>query len=183
MNLLPTVQSGRRSRWLGTLSATALAGATLLVAPAASAATSGTLVGAGSGRCLDVTGASQSAGTALQIWDCNSGANQKWRLDDSGSITGLQSGLCLDVSGAATANGAPVVLWTCNGQSNQKWAFNDGGGGGGDCNVATVDPNATAQARRLLCYVYSQYGNHILSGQQETNGSEDEFNFILHQHR
>ncbi len=216
-----TVQPRRRSRWLGALSVTALVGATLLSASAASAAAGGALVGTGSGRCLDVTGASQSAGTALQIWDCHGGANQnwattpagelrvynetmcleaqgnqttpgtkaqignctggqnqQWRLGDDGSITGLQSGLCLDVSSAATTNGAPVVLWNCNGQSNQRWAFNDGGGGGGDCNVATVDPNATAQARRLLCYVYSQYGNHILSGQQETNGSENEFNFI-----
>ncbi|EWM12491.1 mannan endo-1,4-beta-mannosidase [Kutzneria sp. 744] len=98
--------------------------------------------------------------------------------DPGGAPRVLQSGLCLDVSGAATANGAPVVLWNCNGQGNQKWAFNGGGGGGGDCTVATADPNATAQARHLLCYLYSQYGNHIVSGQQETNGSENEFNFI-----
>lgn len=219
MNPFPAVHPRRQGRWLGALSAAALAGAALMGVPTASAAATGSLVGAGSSRCLDVNGASQTAGTALQIWDCNGGGNQrwatttadelrtyngtmclalqnnqtaagtrteianctggqnqKWRLNDNGSVTGLQSGLCLDVSGAATANGAAVVLWNCNGQSNQKWAFN--GEGGGDCNVATVDPNATPQARRLLCYVHSQYGNHILSGQQETNGSENEFDFI-----
>jgi beta-mannanase len=32
-----------------------------------------------------------------------------------------------------------------------------------------VSPNASPQAKNLLCYLYSQYGNHVLSGQQETN--------------
>ncbi|GAA0404862.1 hypothetical protein Acor_23540 [Acrocarpospora corrugata] len=36
----------------------------------------------------------------------------------------------------------------------------------GGCTVQPVNP--TPQARRLLCYLYSQYGNHILSGQQES---------------
>jgi beta-mannanase len=37
------------------------------------------------------------------------------------------------------------------------------------CSAAPVSPNATQQAKNLLCYLYSQYGNHVLSGQQETN--------------
>jgi hypothetical protein len=51
----------------------------------------------------------------------------------------------------------------------------------GTCSVAPVDPQATAAARRLLCYLYSQYGNHILSGQQESTwigGPEYEINYI-----
>ena len=32
-----------------------------------------------------------------------------------------------------------------------------------------MDPNATQQAKNLLCYLYSQYGNHVLTGQQETS--------------
>ena len=50
-----------------------------------------------------------------------------------------------------------------------------GGSGGsvgvtpGDC--TPVDPNATPQAKKLLCYLYSIYGNHVLSGQQETSWS------------
>ncbi|MGP3968323.1 glycosyl hydrolase [Streptomyces sp. 6N223] len=45
-----------------------------------------------------------------------------------------------------------------------------------------VNPNATPQARDLLCYLYSQYGNHILSGQQESTwvgGPEYEMDYIL----
>ena len=51
-----------------------------------------------------------------------------------------------------------------------------GGGAGGtggavSCNVAPVDPQATTQVKNLLCYLYSIYGNHVLSGQQETSWS------------
>ncbi|WP_410814159.1 glycosyl hydrolase [Micromonospora sp. 067-2] len=52
---------------------------------------------------------------------------------------------------------------------------------GGSCTAQPVDPQATAQARRLLCYLYSQYGNHILSGQQEStwvDGPDYEMNYI-----
>lgn len=52
----------------------------------------------------------------------------------------------------------------------------------GTCNVSPVDPNATTQARKLLCYIYSLYGNHILSGQQESTwvaGPDYEMNYIF----
>jgi hypothetical protein len=51
----------------------------------------------------------------------------------------------------------------------------------GSCSATPVDPAATAAARRLLCYVYSRYGNHILSGQQEStwvDGPDYEMNYI-----
>jgi hypothetical protein len=40
---------------------------------------------------------------------------------------------------------------------------------GSDCGISPVDPQATPQARKLLCYLYSIYGNHVMSGQQETS--------------
>ena len=45
------------------------------------------------------------------------------------------------------------------------------------CAAVPVTPNATQQARKVLCYLYSQYGNHILSGQEES-GAEVEINYI-----
>jgi len=39
----------------------------------------------------------------------------------------------------------------------------------GPCAVLPVTPNASPQAKNLLCYLYQQYGNHVLSGQQEAN--------------
>lgn len=38
----------------------------------------GALRGVGSGRCLDVTGASRDNGARLQIYDCHGGPNQRW---------------------------------------------------------------------------------------------------------
>jgi beta-mannanase len=35
--------------------------------------------------------------------------------------------------------------------------------------VVPVSPNATQQAKNLLCYLYGIKGNHVLSGQQEAN--------------
>ncbi|ROP41762.1 glycosyl hydrolase [Saccharothrix texasensis] len=183
------------------------------------------LVGAGSNRCLDVVGNSRTAGTAVDIWDCNGQANQAWefsapgelrvfggtrcldvpdqsttpgarlaiqtcngqanqrfRANSDGSITATQSGLCLDVENQGTANGAAVLTWNCNGQANQRWRT--GGttpGPNPQCSVNPVNPDATAQARKLLCYVHSQYGNHILSGQQESTwigGPDYEINHI-----
>jgi hypothetical protein len=37
-----------------------------------------------------------------------------------------------------------------------------------------VSPNPTAQAKNLLCFIYNQYGNHVISGQQETSWSDPE---------
>jgi hypothetical protein len=49
-----------------------------------------------------------------------------------------------------------------------------GDAGSAGCSVAPANPNATKQARNLLCYLYSQYRNHVLSGQQETSWSNPE---------
>ncbi|MFB9235595.1 ricin-type beta-trefoil lectin domain protein [Plantactinospora siamensis] len=38
----------------------------------------GTIVGVGSGLCLDVNGAGTANGSAVQIWTCNGGSNQQW---------------------------------------------------------------------------------------------------------
>jgi len=37
------------------------------------------------------------------------------------------------------------------------------------CGVVPINPKATQQAKNLLCYLHNQYGNHVLSGQQETS--------------
>jgi alpha-galactosidase len=84
----------------------------------------GELRGAG-GLCLDAYDNRTAAGTAVELWSCNGGANQQWRRNPDGTVTGVQSGLCLDVTGgdqpAGNVNGTPVELWTCNGGANQQW--------------------------------------------------------------
>ncbi|WP_326822178.1 lectin [Streptosporangium sp. NBC_01756] len=86
----------------------------------------GALRGVGSGRCLDVAGASQANGAVVNIWDCNGGSNQRWTSTGSGELR-VYGGKCLDVNAAGTADGTAVIVWDCNGQSNQKWRLNADG--------------------------------------------------------
>ncbi|MET9499839.1 non-reducing end alpha-L-arabinofuranosidase family hydrolase [Streptomyces sp. NPDC006552] len=106
--------------------ATLLASAVTLVANPAQAASTSTVRGAGSGRCLDVPGSSQTDGTNVQIWDCHGGTNQQWTLTDDNELT-VYGNRCLDVPGHATTAGTRPVIWSCNGGTNQRWRANADG--------------------------------------------------------
>jgi alpha-galactosidase len=116
--------------------------------------------GVGSGRCLDVNGASQANGTPVIIWDCHQQANQQWTLTDAGELR-VYGSKCLDVYNADTADGTAVIIWDCNGQSNQKWRFNDDGTitavGAGKC--LDVTGNATANGTRLQIWTCTGAAN------------------------
>jgi len=68
-------------------------------------------------------------------------------------------------SGGANSGGAN------SGGGNSAGSSGAGGGTNSGCDVTPVDPGATPAAKKLLCYLYSQYKNHVLSGQQETSWS------------
>ncbi|MGW5271607.1 ricin-type beta-trefoil lectin domain protein [Streptomyces sp. NPDC004044] len=89
--------------------------------PSGSPGTSGVFSGL-AGKCLDVAGGSSADGTAVQLYDCNGSAAQRWTVAADGSVQAL--GSCLDVTSASTANGAKVQLYTCNGSSAQRWTYN-----------------------------------------------------------
>ena len=89
---------------------------------AASAASVGAITGYG-GKCVDVAGASNANGTAVQLWTCNGTAAQSWTVGNAdNSIQAL--GKCMDVTAAGTANGTTVQLYDCNGTNAQKWTVN-----------------------------------------------------------
>ncbi|PPS67427.1 MULTISPECIES: non-reducing end alpha-L-arabinofuranosidase family hydrolase [Streptomyces] len=117
---------GFSRRHLSVVLATLLASAATLVANPAQAATTSTVRGAGSGRCLDVPGAGQTDGTNVQIWDCHGGTNQQWTLTDNNQLT-VYGNKCLDVPGHATTAGTRPVIWSCNGGTNQQWRANADG--------------------------------------------------------
>lgn len=71
------------------------------------------------GKCLDVAGGSSADGTAVQLWDCNGTAAQRWTVRADGTVQAL--GKCLDVTAGSTANGAKVQLYGCNGTGAQQW--------------------------------------------------------------
>ncbi|MBP2708457.1 lectin [Microbispora sp. RL4-1S] len=114
---------------------------------------SGAVKAVASGRCLDVSGASQSNGAQAQIWDCNGQSNQQW-TSTSASELRVYGNKCLDVNGGSTANGATVIIWDCNGQNNQKWRFNADGTitavGANKC--LDVPNNATANGTKLVIW-------------------------------
>jgi hypothetical protein len=118
--------SRRPSRKLiAALTASALAtalgivGATgLLAAPAQAATATGQITGY-QGLCLDVRGAGNADGTAVQVYTCNGTNAQTWTLTSGNQLQAL--GKCLDVAGAGTANGTKVQLYTCNGTGAQVW--------------------------------------------------------------
>ncbi|MFK4299633.1 hypothetical protein ABH924_004818 [Arthrobacter sp. GAS37] len=87
----------------------------------------GSLVGVGSGRCLDVPNSSTTNATLEDIWDCNGGTNQKWNLTSAGELRIFGDTKCLDLLNHATAPGSNVGIWDCNGGSNQKWTLNSDG--------------------------------------------------------
>jgi alpha-galactosidase len=85
------------------------------------------LRGAGSGRCLDITGASQTNGTLAEIWDCHGGANQQFTATSAGELRVYGNAKCLDVYNNQTANGTAVEIWDCNGGANQRFQLNSNG--------------------------------------------------------
>lgn len=117
------------------------------------------LVNPNSGRCLDVSGASTSAGAFTIIWDCHGNVNQQWTRTAAGELR-VYGASCLDVYGGGTANGTNVIIWPCHGGANQKWTFRLNGtvlanaagkclnlAGGAETNgtrVQVYDCNATA---------------------------------------
>ena len=84
------------------------------------------IVGAQSGRCVDVPGSSTTNGTQLQLWDCHGGTNQRWTYTSSRQLM-VFGNKCLDANNQGTANGTAVIIWDCNGQANQQWSVNANG--------------------------------------------------------
>ena len=85
---------------------------------------SGRIVGAQSGRCIDVPNASHTNGTRVQLYDCNGQTNQAWTLTSSKQLT-VYGSMCLDAAGSG--NASAVQIYSCNGQANQQWNVNANG--------------------------------------------------------
>ncbi|WP_406006593.1 ricin-type beta-trefoil lectin domain protein [Streptomyces sp. NBC_00637] len=88
--------------------------------PSGDASRSGSFAGL-AGKCLDVAGGAAANGTAVQLYDCNGSAAQRWTVRPDGSIQAL--GKCLDVVGGSTADGARTQLYDCNGTGAQRWSY------------------------------------------------------------
>ncbi len=116
----------------------------------------GTTVGAGSGRCLDDTG-NPANGVQVDIRDCTSGnANQQFAYTSTSQLQ--VAGKCLDANGKGTANGTKVILYTCNGQTNQQWKLNSNGTITGVQSGLCLDVSGAATANGSLVQLWSCNG-------------------------
>jgi Ricin-type beta-trefoil lectin domain/Cellulase (glycosyl hydrolase family 5) len=84
------------------------------------------IVGTASGRCVDVPGFSTTAGTQLDIWDCNGGGNQSWDYTSTDELS-VYGDMCMQAGTTAVTAGAPVVIENCTGAADQQWAVNSSG--------------------------------------------------------
>ncbi|WP_333769884.1 glycoside hydrolase family 27 protein [Streptomyces sp. IBSBF 2435] len=133
---LTDLWSGATSTTSGTISASVPAHGTVMYRIAGGTSgggtgtgTTGALHAVGAGKCLDVPNSSTTAGTQVQIWDCNGQANQTWTRTSPGQLAVSSGGgqLCLDAYNNQTTPGTKVEIWTCNGQPNQQWSVNSNG--------------------------------------------------------
>ncbi|WP_034261579.1 ricin-type beta-trefoil lectin domain protein [Actinospica robiniae] len=116
-----------------------------------------TLIGVGSGRCVDVPNASQTAGTQVELWDCNGGANQQWTSTSANELRVYGSD-CLDASGSGTSAGTKVDIWSCNGGANQKWTFNANGTITGTQSGLCLDATGAGTANGTLLELWTCNG-------------------------
>ncbi|GID29880.1 arabinofuranosidase catalytic domain-containing protein [Paractinoplanes brasiliensis] len=165
----------RPRRYLVPPAALSLLLAVVAVPVAASAAIVGTatrIVGAQSGRCLDVPGSSATNGTQTQLNDCTSAGNQSWTHTTTKQLT-VYGAKCLDASGRGTTNGTAVVIWDCNGQSNQQWNVNDDGTITGVQSGLCLDANGagTANGTRIILWACNGQANQRWSQVTAPTGS------------
>jgi hypothetical protein len=103
------------------------------------------LIGTQSGRCLDITGASQSNGTAAEIWDCTGGVNQSFAPTLAGELR-VYGTKCLEARGQGTTAGTTVDISDCTGGDHQKWMLSNDGTILGVQSRLCLDANGQATA-------------------------------------
>jgi ricin-type beta-trefoil lectin protein len=130
---------------------------------------SGRIVGAQSGRCVDVPAASTTNGTQVQLWDCDGSAKQRWTT--SGRQLTVYGTKCLDASGSGTANGTAVLIWDCHGGLNQQWNVTAGGTVTSVQSGLCLDANnaATANGTKLILWACNGGANQRWTLTEEAN--------------
>nr|WP_255948500.1 ricin-type beta-trefoil lectin domain protein [Streptomyces sp. ODS25] len=172
---LTDLWSGATSTTSGTISASVPAHGTVMYRLAGGTSggtgdTTGAVRAVGAGKCLDVPNSTTTAGTTVQIWDCNGASNQQWTHNSGNQLT-VYSGssqMCLDAYDNQTAPGTKVDIWPCNGQANQQWTVNSDGTISGVQSGLCLDVNDAATANGSSVVLWTCNGQ---SNQQWTVGS------------
>ncbi|MEU1752802.1 PHB depolymerase family esterase [Micromonospora matsumotoense] len=121
--------------------------------PSSPPSTAGAIVGTASGRCVDVINAAQASGTAVALWDCNGGSNQRWERTGAGQLR-VYGNKCLDAEGGGTSPGTRAIIWDCTGGANQRWNVNPNGTISGAQSGLCLDAESggTANGTRVILW-------------------------------
>jgi hypothetical protein len=119
-------------------------------------AQTGAIVGAQSGRCLDINNFATANGTQAQLWDCNGGANQRWTYTLGRQLM-VYGNKCLGTNGA-TNSGTAAAIWDCNGQTSQQWNLNANGTITGVQAGLCLDANGAMTANGTKIIIWSCNG-------------------------
>jgi endo-1,4-beta-xylanase len=118
------------------------------------------ILGAQSGRCIDVPSSSQNNGTRVQLYDCTGASNQTWTLTSSKQLT-VYGSRCLDAAGSG--NGSAVQIYSCNGQTNQQWNVNTNGTITGVQSGRCLDVWGTGNGQQVQIYDCNGQANQRFS--------------------
>jgi len=108
-----------------------------------------TIVGAQSGRCIDVPNFSRDNGTRVQLYDCHGMSNQAWTYTSNRELR-VYGDMCLDAGGSG--NGAPIQIYSCHGGPNQQWNVNSNGTISGVQSGRCLDVWSTANGAQVQLY-------------------------------
>jgi hypothetical protein len=105
------------------------------------------VVGLG-GMCLDVLGESRWDGRTVELWDCNDGDAERFRLDAEGRLR-YGGGTCVEAPPGRVDGGTELRTWTCGDGPNQKWTFDDGILKNGTGRCMSVAGSSTSRGTRV----------------------------------
>jgi hypothetical protein len=107
------------------------------------------IVGAQSGRCIDVPNSSHNNGTRVQLYDCNRQSNQAWTYTSNKQLR-VYGDMCLDAAGSG--NSAAVQIYSCHSGTNQQWNVNSNGTISGVQSGRCLDVWSTANGAQVQLY-------------------------------
>jgi len=64
-----------------------------------------------------------ASGTTIDLYTCNGGGAQQWRMLTNQTIVNSESRLCLDDPDASELNSSQLQIWSCDGDPQQNWVF------------------------------------------------------------
>ena len=114
------------------------------------------LIGVQSGRCLDVSQNSQTAGQGLNIYDCHGQGNQRFLFTPEGELRVFDGAWC--VQPATASAGGRAVIGACTGAANQQWVRNANGAVVHTASSLCLDVSGGATANSSPVIVWNCYG-------------------------